>query len=30
MSGKASVFLLSTDAPKCPISLTISIDAVSV
>ena len=30
MSGQASVLLLSIDAPQCPISLTISIDAVSV
>jgi len=30
MSGQAFVFLLSTHATKCPISLTMSIDTVSV
>ena len=30
MSEQAFVFLLSIPAPKCPISLTIPIDAVSV
>ena len=30
MSGQAFVFLLSTHASKCPISLTMFIDTVSV